>query len=143
MGSRKSHLEVKESILPKAGKGLFTTKPVKKGTRIVEYKGKIVTWKKAKKEPGDNRYIFYVNRDHVIDAKRSKAKARYANDAKGIMRIKGITNNSQYIEDGVKVFIEAKKNIPAGAEILVDYGKEYWDSVKQNERIDSKKKKVS
>ena len=140
MGSRKEQLQVKKSILPQAGKGLFTTKPVKKGTRIAEYRGKITTWKKAKKELGDNRYIFYVNRDHVIDAKRSRAKARYANDARGITRIKGITNNSQYVEDGVQVFIEAKKDIPAGAEILVDYGKDYWDTVKHNQKIEKKSK---
>lgn len=140
MASTKKHLEVKPSIIPKAGKGLFTTQPVKKGTRIVEYKGKITTWKEAKQDPGDNAYIFYVNRNHVIDAKRSKAKARYANDASGLSRVKGITNNSRYIEDGVKVFIEAKEDIPAGSEILVGYGKEYWDNIKHNRKLRKRKK---
>src|SRR5262245_9149788 len=105
MAFSKKGLEVKESAIPKAGKGLFTTKPVKKGARIVEYKGKIKTWKKVKDEPGDNPYIFYVNRNHVIDARPSRAKARYANDARGSQRIKGLTNNSRYIEDGVRVYI--------------------------------------
>jgi len=140
MESSKKHLEVKKSIIPKAGKGLFTTKPVKKGTRIIEYKGKIRTWKEAKKEPGDNAYIFYVNRDHVIDAKPSRAKARFANDASGLSKVKGITNNSRYIEDGVRVFIEAKQDIPAGSEILVGYGKEYWDSIRHNRKLRKRKK---
>jgi len=143
MASSKKHLEIKKSVIPEAGKGLFTTKPVKKGTRIAEYRGKITTWKKAKQDPGDNAYIFYVNRDHVIDAKPSRAKARYANDASGLSRVKGITNNSRYIEDGVKVFIEAKKNIPAGSEILVGYGKDYWDSIRHNHKIGKKKKRNS
>jgi SET domain-containing protein len=134
------HLQVKKSKLPKAGKGLFTTKPLKKGTRIAEYRGRITTWKKAKAEEGDNAYIFYVNRNHVIDAKPSRAKARYANDARGLQRIKGLTNNSEYIEDGVKVYIEAKKNIPAGSEILVGYGKEYWDTIRKNSKTHPKNK---
>ena len=31
--------------LPGAGKGLFTDKPIKRGTRIVEYTGDIITYK--------------------------------------------------------------------------------------------------
>ena len=135
------HLKVKKSTLPKAGKGLFTTKSLKKGTRIAEYRGRITTWKKAKAEEGDNAYIFYVNRNHVIDAKPSRAKARYANDASGLQRIKGLTNNSEYVEDGVKVYIEAKKDIPAGSEILVGYGREYWKTIRQNWKTDRKNKK--
>ncbi len=138
MAIKKQNLEVKKSVIPKAGKGLFTTRPVKKGTRIAEYKGKITTWKKVKMDPGDNPYIFYVTRNYVIDAKKSRARARYANDAKGLTRIKGISNNSQYIEEGKKVFIEAKKDIPAGSEILVDYGREYWDTIRHNQKIEQK-----
>ena len=130
------HLRVKRSALPRAGKGLFTTRPIKKGTRIAEYKGRITTWKDVNHQQGSNPYIFYVKRNHVIDAKTyKKAKARFANDAKGLKKIKGILNNAQYVEDGLRVFIEAKKDIPAGAEILVDYGKEYWDTIKENTKL--------
>jgi SET domain-containing protein len=127
------YLQVRKSLLPKAGKGLFTLKPIRKGTRIIEYKGRIKTWKEASAEDGSNPYIFYVKRDHVIDAKPyRKAKARFANDARGLKKIKGLVNNAQYVEDGLRVFIEAKQDIPAGAEILVGYGKEYWDTMKKN-----------
>lgn len=61
--------------------------------------------------------------------------ARYANDARGINKVKGITNNSDYIEDGLRVYIESKKDIPANGEILVGYGKEYWDVIKQNKKL--------
>jgi hypothetical protein len=37
-----------------------------------------------------------------------------------------------YVEEGRKVFIESTKPIPAGGEILVSYGKEYWDVIKKN-----------
>ncbi|WP_315817218.1 hypothetical protein [Paraflavitalea speifideaquila] len=45
-----------------------------------------------------------------MDAQHDKsALARYANDAKGIGRVKGIINNSHYVTEGTRVFIEAKR----------------------------------
>ena len=126
-------LLVRRSTLKGAGKGLFTTKPIAKGTKIVEYKGKITTWKEVNDRNGLNGYIYYVNRNHVVDAwATKKALARYANDAQGLIRTAGIRNNSTYETEGLRVFIVAAKNIPAGSEILVAYGKEYWDIIKEN-----------
>jgi len=126
-------LHVKRSIIPGAGKGLFTKKQIRKGTRISEYKGKITTLNDMDHKNGGNPYIICVNKNHVIDAWHfKKAKARYANDAKGLKRIKGITNNANFIHDGSRVFLQAKKNIAPGSEILADYGKEYWNAVKYN-----------
>ena len=69
----------------------------------------------------------------MIDAsKRKKSLGRYANDARGMKKIKGLLNNSEYVEEGKKVYIDAAKDIPAGGEILVGYGKEYWDVLKEN-----------
>ena len=128
-------LVVKKSKLPGAGKGLFTKKFIPRGTKIVEYKGRISTWKEVNHQKGDNGYIFYVKRDHVIDAAPyKKALARFANDARGINKVKGITNNSEYKEFGLRVFIVANKDIPAGSEILVDYGKDYWKVIRYNRR---------
>lgn len=141
MALLESQLEVKNSILPGADKGLFTRRPIKKGSRIVEYKGRITTWKEIDNEDA-NRYIFYINRNHVIDAAPyKKALARFANDARGLSRVKGVTNNAVYEEDGLRVYITAKKDIPAGQEILVDYGKEYWDSVRHNIKIDKERER--
>src|SRR5688572_26568543 len=139
--SAEKYLRLGRSVLPEAGKGLFTTKPIKKGCRITEYKGKITNWKNVDHRNGANPYIFYVKPSHVIDALPYKhVMARYANDARGIKKIKGITNNAKYVEDGNRVFIEAKKDIPAGSEILVDYGKEYWDAFRYNRKYVSKSK---
>lgn len=140
MALLEKQLVVKRSGLPDAGKGLFTKKFIPKGTRIVEYKGRITTWKEVDHKKGDNGYIFYVKRNHVIDAlPYPKALARYANDARGLTTIKGITNNCEYVEDGTRVFIEAKKDIPAGGELFVGYGKDYWDTIKKNKKIEDKK----
>ena len=136
MALLEKQLVVKRSSLPGAGKGLFTKKPIPKGTRIVEYKGRVTSWKDADHRNGGNGYIYYVKRYHVIDAlPYKKALARYANDARGMNRVKGMTNNSEYVEDGLKVYITSTKNIPANAEIFVGYGKEYWDVIKDNLKL--------
>jgi len=140
MALLEKQLEVKESTIPNSGKGLFTTEFIPKGTRIVEYKGRITTWKEVKNDSG-NGYIYTINNNHVIDAQKTlKALARYANDARGLIRVKGITNNCTYVNDGLKAYIESVKDIPAGAEIFVDYGKEYWDVVRENLKRDKQKK---
>jgi SET domain-containing protein len=135
---------VKKSGLPGAGKGLFAKKFIPKGARIVEYKGKITTWKEVDSHDGNNGYIYYVKRNYVIDASgNSKALARYANDAKGLTRVKGISNNAHYQEEGNRVFIEAIKDIPAGSEIFVEYGKEYWQVIRHNQRVDRQRAKLN
>jgi SET domain-containing protein len=136
-------LEVKKSVLPGAGKGLFTKELIPKGSRIVEYKGKITTWKDVDDNDGANVYIYYVKRHHVIDASRhTSVFARYANDARGLQRIKGINNNAAYVENGLKVYIESRKDIPAGGEILVEYGKEYWDVIRHNIKVEEQREKL-
>ena len=142
MALLEKQLFVKKSTIPNSGKGLYTKKFIPKGTRIVEYKGKISAWKDVKDEDGKNGYIFYVNRNHVINALPVKsALARYANDARGLVRIKGLTNNCDYITDGKKAYIESKKDIAAGAEILVDYGGDYWKVIRENMRLWAKEAK--
>ncbi|MBX2887348.1 MAG: SET domain-containing protein [Ferruginibacter sp.] len=130
------HLVVKKSSLPRAGKGLFTKVDIPKDSLIVEYKGKITTWKEVEHHNGTNGYIFYVTRNHVVDAEKTKkALARYANDARGFVRVKGIQNNAIYAIKKGKPYIQSTKKISAGSEIFVEYGKEYWDTMKENRDI--------
>jgi len=142
MAFLEKQLYVKKSTLPNAGKGLFTKKFIPKGTRIVEYKGRTRTWKEVQADEQESPYIYYVTRNFVIDALNDiKALARYANDARGLERVKDINNNAEYAENGKRVFIEAAKDIPAGGEILVSYGPEYWQVIRHNIRIDEKERK--
>ena len=131
------YLVIKRSKIPGAGKGLFTKQFIAKGERIVQYKGKTTTWKNVLADVAAfNGYVYYIKRNLVIDAKNYKTTfGRYANDANGISRIKKLNNNCKYVIDGKKVFIEATKDIYAGSEILVAYGKEYWDAVRYNKRL--------
>ena len=126
-------LYLKKSILPNAGKGLFTDQHIKKGFEIVEYEGEVVPWSEVEKraEKGHEGYAFYISERYSVDAYYTKwAMGRYANDATGFSRIPGLRNNSQYVvkrKDGVrKVFIVASRNILPGTEILVSYGGDYW-----------------
>lgn len=128
-------LIVKKSQLPFAGKGLYTTTPIKKGTLIIEYKGEIIDWKEYLKrvDACEDGYLFFISKSHCIDAfPTPQHKARFANDAAGITRVKGLKNNSVYEIVDKKCFIKATRDIKAGEEIFVNYTKEYWDAVRHN-----------
>jgi hypothetical protein len=77
--------------------------------------------------------VYYINSNLVNDAKLYKKQlARYANDAAGISKIKGLRNNCVYTIIKKQVYIQAIKNILADSEILVSYGNEYWNVIKEN-----------
>jgi len=140
MASSEKNLVVKKSTLAGAGKGLFTKVDIAKGERITEYKGRRMTWADAQKLPDyRNGYIFYFTRNHVIDAwGTKKGVAHFANDSRGLVRVTGIRNNSEYIIEGTRCFIEATRSIRAGEEILVAYGPDYWKVIRENLREEEK-----
>lgn len=127
-------LFIKQSQLPGAGKGLYTSKAISKDSKIIEYRGEIIDYReyrrRARKE--QDQYLFYLHRDLCIDALHTpQYKARYANDAAGITRVKGLRNNSDYVIFEDKCFIVASRNIKAGEEIFVNYTKPYWDCMRK------------
>jgi uncharacterized protein len=132
MSLLEKQLQVKNSNLNGAGKGLFTKIDIKKGTRIVEYKGQLHRWEDIKHEDGHNGYLLYINSNAVINARhRVRLIGRYANDANGLIRGKGFRNNSEYVTVGSRCFITATKNIKKGDEIFVKYGNAYWELVRR------------
>lgn len=137
-------LLVKKSKLPNAGKGLFTTKAISKGDKVIEYLGEVIEWKQYAERVKANKdgYLFFVSRKKCIDAWSTKQyKARYANDALGFTRVKGITNNCYYELFGDRCFVVAFKPIKAGSEIYVDYTREYWVKLRYNVRLEAQKQK--
>ncbi|MCA6436665.1 MAG: SET domain-containing protein [Bacteroidetes bacterium] len=128
-------LIVKKSQLPNAGKGLYTTKAIKKGEKVIEYKGEIIDWKEYEKRVArdEDGYLFFINKKKCIDAYHTPGhKARYANDAAGLSVVKGLKNNCKYEVFDDKCFIVAEKNINPGEEIFVTYTKVYWDCIRYN-----------
>ncbi len=140
------HLIVKESTIPNAGKGLFTLKDIKKGERIVEYLGEIITNAECDRRAERNEYgyIFEISKNKFIDAfKTPEALARYANDAKGLTKVEGIRNNCVYEIWKWRGWIKAEKNIKAGSEILVSYGAEYWRDIRYNIKLENEKQALA
>lgn len=136
-------LKVKTSQLPNSGKGLYTTTPIQKGTKIIEYLGEIIDWKEYEKrvERDEDGYLFFINKKKCIDAFHTPEHiARFANDAEGLGRVKGLRNNCVYEVENGRCFIVATKNIAAGEEIFVSYTKEYWDCIRYNIKIGRYKK---
>ncbi len=142
-------LLVKKSTLPGAGKGLFTKKDIKKGERIIEYLGEIITEAELDRRAEKDifGYAFFISKRKCIDAYYTPDElARYANDARGLKRIKGLRNNSCYDVYKNSGWIKAEKNIRAGEEIFVSYGAQYWRDIRHNielekTKIDRKKSK--
>jgi len=130
-------LYIKKSKLPFAGLGLFSSVPIAAGEEIIEYKGDIYTWKQCQRraaEEDKSGYVFYVTKNHCIDAYDHYLElARYGNDAEGLRKKKGLVNNSEYIQRGKRVFMNALVDIRAHSEILVSYGQDYWDEFEENE----------
>jgi SET domain-containing protein len=135
-------LYLKKSTLPNAGLGLFTDQPFKKGDTIIEYLGEIITWPEALKrdEKGKGGYVFHITNKHCIDAyPQENSLGKYANDARGFSKIKGLKNNSEYETRKKQAFIIATRDIQAGEEIFVWYGADYWKNLKKPEELKDKK----
>jgi len=126
-------VSVKTSQIPKSGNGLFSMQTFRRGDVICEYEGEIITWSECEKRSneGHEGYAVFITKNRCIDAFFTPwAKGRYANDARGIGRVSGLTNNAHYeiqTRKGEKrVFIVATRTIHPGQEIFVHYGDDYW-----------------
>jgi SET domain-containing protein len=117
-------LFVAKSTIKGAGLGLFTTRPIKKGTYIVEYAGERMPTKKYDlryEDESHGEYGMEFNKRIAIDARKtSSGLGRYVCDHYG----SGKPANVEYLTTTKRIEITAKKNIEAGEELLVSYGRE-------------------
>src|SRR5437879_11805451 len=65
----------------RTGLGLFATKPIKKGAKIVRYFGPILDSRKKKDDAIENKYLFELNGRWTIDGSVRENIARYINHA--------------------------------------------------------------
>jgi len=106
----------------RTGLGLFATKPIKKRTRIVEYKGRKLTTEQADKlEARGNRYLYEINNRWTIDGTTRRNLGRYANHS--------CRPNAESYTVKHRVFLRAIKNIKPSDEITYDYGTDYYRNV--------------
>jgi len=132
MALLEKYLYLKKSGIPGSGKGVFTKTDIAKGTRIVEYKGKLVAWKDVKYVDGHNPYIFQLNARQALNGlKYTQTFGRYVNDARGFTRVEGLRNNTEFEVEGKRVFFVATRNIKKYQEILVDYGGNFWSLMRK------------
>jgi uncharacterized protein len=104
----------------RTGLGLFATKKIKKGTKIVRYFGPLLDSKKKKDDAIENKYLFELNNRWTIDGSVRENVARYINHACKPNAESDVKPRKR------KVFIRAIKNIEPGDEINYDYGTDYF-----------------
>jgi len=104
----------------RTGLGLFATKPIKKGSKIIRYFGPLLDSKKKKDDAIENKYLFELNNRWTIDGSVRKNVARYINHACKPNAESDVRPRKR------KVVIRAIKNIEPGEEINYDYGTDYF-----------------
>jgi len=101
------------------GRGVFALRRIPKGTRIIEYKGKLITDKEADRrysrvhEHSPHTMLFSLEGGWVIDATRRGNLARWINHS--------CAPNCEIEEEGQRIFIEARRDIRLGDELTYDY----------------------
>ena len=104
----------------RTGLGLFATKPIKKGTKIIRYFGPLLDSRKKKDDAIENKYLFELNGRWTIDGSVRENIARYINHACKPNAESDVSPRKR------KVVIRAIKNIEPGEEINYDYGTDYF-----------------
>ena len=109
---------IKKSRIDKKGKGLYATKNIKKGTKIIDYVGKLITKKKSEDSSKyDNKkpiYLFTINKKYDLDGDFSWNIAGLINHS--------CDNNCDYEGKGLKIWVKAIRDIKKGEEFTCDYG---------------------
>jgi SET domain-containing protein len=117
------YFEVRQSAIQ--GKGGFATRNIRKGTRLVEYLGQRISWRTADKRYDDEKmgrhhtFLFTIDDKTVIDAAVNGNDARFLNHS--------CDGNCEAISDRKRIFLEARRSIKAGEELLYDYQYERTD----------------
>jgi len=114
------YLQVRRSRL--AGRGVFTSRAVPKGTLLLEYLGERITHEEAGEryyaatKPDAFVLLFTVDRKVVIDGGVGGRAARYVNHS--------CDPNCEADEIGGRIFIASIRDIAAGEELTYDYNME-------------------
>src|SRR5215475_8815662 len=110
-------LEVRNSQVH--GRGVFATRRIAKGERIIEYLGERVSHDEAdrryesKDENDSHTFLFIVDSKTVIDAGVDGNDARFFNHS--------CDPNCESVIENKRVYIEAIREVPPGVELTYDY----------------------
>jgi SET domain-containing protein len=99
------------------GLGLFATRPIAAGRRIIQYVGPILTSEEVERRTG--RYFFSIDEEYAVDGSARTNLARYVNHS--------CRPNAEALVEGKRIWIWSRRAIEPGEQITIDYGKEYFD----------------
>jgi SET domain-containing protein len=101
------------------GKGAFATRPIKRGTRIIEYAGERISPEEADRRYDDggmgrhHTFLFSVDSKVCIDAAVDGNDARFINHS--------CEPNCEAVDERRRIYIEAIRDIAPGEELTYDY----------------------
>ena len=114
------YFELRQSSIQ--GRGGFAIRPIRKGTRIIEYTGQRISHDEADKRYDDgamgrhHTFLFSIDKSTVIDAAVDGNEARFINHS--------CAPNCEAIDEKKRIYIEAIRNIAPGEELTYDYAYE-------------------
>lgn len=109
--------EVRSSFIQ--GLGAFAVRQIRRGTRIIEYRGERITHDEADRRYADkvdlhpHVLLFTVDKKIVIDGGVDGNDARFINHS--------CNPNCEAVNESGRVYIEALRTIPPGEELTYDY----------------------
>jgi uncharacterized protein len=109
--------EARESKIQ--GRGVFATRKIEEGTRLIEYKGEVVTDAEAdrrypfEEDERHHTFLFRLDSGDAIDAGPSRSIAKYINHS--------CDPNCEAVEEDGRIFIDAIRDIERGEELVYDY----------------------
>jgi SET domain-containing protein len=101
------------------GRGAFATRFIRKGTRIVEYRGELIDSDEADRRYDDDAmgrhhtFLFAIDKEMSIDGAVNGNEAAFINHS--------CDPNCEAVADGRRIFIHAIRSIAAGDELTYDY----------------------
>ncbi|MEX0321329.1 MAG: SET domain-containing protein [Puniceicoccaceae bacterium] len=115
--------EVRQS--PIHGRGVFASRKIRKGTRMIEYIGELIDkeesnrrglelFEESQKTGGASVYIFDLNEHWDLDGNKDYNDARLINHS--------CEPNAEMVNEDDKLFLFALRDIRPGEEITFDYG---------------------
>jgi len=123
--------KIKKSGIDNKGRGLYATRDIKEGTKIIDYVGKLITKKQTQdSDKYDNSkpiYLFTLNNRYTLDGDFHWNTAGLINHS--------CNNNCDYEGKGFKVWVSAIRDIKKGEELVGYYEQEYHPALNEVELI--------
>lgn len=114
--ARPRRLEVRGSGIH--GRGVFATRTIRKGSRIIEYTGKRMSWDETPSDSTDpHTFLFLLDNGEVINPEIGGNDARWINHSCE-------PNCEALEEDDGRIFIYALRTLRPGEELSYDYAME-------------------